>query len=338
MKLSSAELGQLLRIIDAVYEGEQPPRRLGGDLSRFGQFLRRLGSGRLEVQHLLAREGLATTKKGWVNGAEVGPIALAPLAPLKGAVPHELWGPVERVPALAEELGAVVDLTLWTSAVGANRAHVLLSGSLNPISLAGAYRWFAPSRVTPGEAVVATAEADISWRTCRFLKTSADDLSRAPHPLEYVIDYRLGDPGLKAFRVLSIRKQANDFVVLPGFDAPSRPIRVASPISPRLSGLADGALALVLAYVEPWSREWVVVDFHPADEAESLTHLLTWADFRAELSGQSSLGPADLRALRLALISEGLDPPAAHEVLPRIPERGLNGAARALVHWLRYGR
>lgn len=337
MKLSSAELGQLLRIIDAVYEGGQPPRRLGGDLSQFGQFLRKLAKGRLEVQHLLAREGLATTKKGWVAGAEVGPIALAPLAPLKGAVPHELWGPVEHLPALAEALGAVVDLTLWTSAVAANRAHVLLSASLNPISLSGSYRWFAPSRVTPGEAVVATVEVDVGWRTCRFLKTSADDLARAPHPLEYVLDYRLGAPGLKAFRALSIRKEAGGFSVLPGFDAPSRPIKLAS-IPRRLSDLSDGALALVLAYVEPWSPEWVVVDAHPADEAESLTHLLTWADFRAEVSGRPPLGPTDLRVLRSALISDGLDPPAAHELLPRVPERSLTGAARALVHWLRYGR
>jgi hypothetical protein len=280
---------------------------------------------------------LATTKKGWVAGAEVGPIALTPLAPLKGEVPHELWGPVEHLPALAEALGTVVDLTLWTSAVAANRAHVLLSASLNPIALSGAYRWFAPSRVTPGEAEVATAEVDVSWRTCRFLKTSADDLARAPHPLEYVMDYRLGDPGLKAFRVLNIRKGADGFSVLPGFDAPSRPIRLGSPIPSRLSGLRDGALALALAYVEPWNPEWVVVDVHPSDEAESLTHLLTWADFRAEVSGRPSLGSGDLRALRLALISDGLDPPAAHELLPRISERGLTAAARALVHWLRYG-
>ena len=332
MTLGDRELAQLARIIDGVYEGKPPPR-VGG---RFGQYLRQCSRGRFEIQQLLAREGLTTAKGGWVNGVEIGPVVLCPLAPLQGSVPNDLWGPVEHLPALSESLGAVVDLTLWTSAAAANRAHVLLSASPTPVALSGSYRWFAPSRVTPGEAEVEAAESATHWRKSRFLKATADDVSRPPHALEYILDYRLGEPGLKVFRVLCVRVEDGEISILPGLDAPGRLMRFAQPTDRRLAKLGDGDVAFVLAYVEPWSSEWVVVEVEATDPAGCFNHLVTWADFQAELRDKPALALPDLNALRAALLGAGLDPPQAHEVVPALPRRALKRRARALVRWLRY--
>jgi hypothetical protein len=263
-------------------------------------------------------------------------VTLAPLAPLEGSVPNDLWGPVEHLPVLAEALGGVVDLTLWTSAAAANRAHVLLSSSTTPIALSGTYRWFAPSRLTPGEATVNAVDCQADWQSARFLKATADDASRAPHALEYVLDYRLGRPGLKVFRSLVVRAHEGGFEVLPGIDAPARPLALAGQVDARLMGLSDGEVASVFAYVEPWSREWVVIDARRTDAAGCLAHVVTWADFQAELRDRPALGPSDLSALCAGLVRARLDPPPVHEVLAQVPPRTLARPARSLVRWLRY--
>jgi hypothetical protein len=330
--VSPTDLAQLARIIEGVYEGKPAPRVAG----RFGQYLRRCSRGRFEVQHLLAREGLSTTKGGWVSGGQLGGVTLVPLAPLEGSVPNDIWGPVEHLPALAEALGSLIDLTLWTSASAANRAHVLLSSLMTPIALSGTYRWFAPSRLTPGEATVDAIDSQTDWQSARFLKATADDASRAPHALEYILDYRLGSPGLKVFRSLAVRAQDGAYLVLPGIDAPARPLTVARPVDARLMSLDDGELAIVFAYVEPWSSEWIVIDVRRTDAAGCLAHLVTWADFQAELRDRPGLGPSDLSALRTNLVRAGIDPPPAHEVMARVPPRELARPARALVRWLRY--
>jgi hypothetical protein len=168
------------------------------------------------------------------------------------------------------------------------------------------------------------------------LKATADDVSRPPHALEYVLDYRLGKPGLKAFRVLSVRVQEGEVFILPGLDAPARLTRFAQPTDGLLTKLRDGDVALVFAYVEPWTGDWVVIDVEITDAAGCFTHLVTWADFQAELREKPELVLADLNALRVALIGAGLDPPPAYGVVVDLPRRALNRPARALVRWLRY--
>ena len=54
---------------------------------------------------------------------------------------------------------------------------------------------FVSARVTPGEADVQPAPVTLAWRDCRFLKATADDLSRPPHALEYVLDIPLTPAG-----------------------------------------------------------------------------------------------------------------------------------------------
>lgn len=332
MTLQPAELAQLVRIIDRIYEGKSHPRVSG----RFGQYLRMCSRGRFEVQQLLAREGLVTTKAGWVNGLDVGDVTLSPVADLQGSVPNDLWGPVEHLPALSEELGAVVDLTLWTSATAANRAHVLLSASRTAISLSGAYRWFTPSRVTPGEARVEAVEGASTWQDARFLKATADDAARSPHALEYVLDYRLGPPSLKAFRVLAVRALQGGLTILPGLDSPARVTRFSQSSKSALWKLRDGDLALIFAYVEPWSSEWVAIDVVTIDDARCLQHTVAWLDFQAEVRDKPALVAADLTRLRAGLMSAGLNPPPVQDVIAELLPRAMNPPARALIRWLRY--
>lgn len=181
-----------------------------------------------------------------------------------------------------------------------------------------------------------SVEVGTHWRSCRFLKATADDISRAPHALEYVLDYRLGTPGLKVFRTLTVRSQGGVASILPGIDAPARPIDFAHPTHPSLASLRDGDVAIVFAYVEPWSRSWVIVDVEQTNAAECFAHAATWADFQAELRERPTLGHADFGALRNALVAAGLDPPQTHDIVAHIPSRMLNRPARALVRWLRY--
>jgi hypothetical protein len=213
---------------------------------------------------------------------------------------------------------------------------VLLSGSTTSVSLSGSYRWFAPSRLTPGEAAVAAVDTQGDWRTARFLKATADDVSRAPHALEYVLDYRLGRPGLKVFRSMVVRAGESGFLILPGIDAPARPLAFAEPIDSRLTSLNDGEIAIVFAYVEPWSRKWVVIDVRRTDAAGCLAHVVTWADFQAELGDRPALTQSDFSTLHAGLVRAGLDPPPPHEVIEQVPARELARPARALVRWLRY--
>jgi hypothetical protein len=190
--------------------------------------------------------------------------------------------------------------------------------------------------MTPGKAEVAPAEIGLTWSECRFLKATADDVARPPHALEYVLDYRLDRPGLKAFRVIAVRMRGGELEVLPGVDATARPVSFCQPLDGRLAKLPERAVALAFAYLEPWGRHWTLIDLKETDSRGCLQHLLTWADFQAEIRGLPPLERSDLRSLEAALAAADIDAPPSHEVLPDLPTRALNEAARALVKWLRY--
>jgi hypothetical protein len=166
VNLSTEELAQLTRIVDRIYEGKPAPRARGA----VGQFLRGCERGRLDVQQVLARHGLSMRDGGWVPGDEAGQITMRLLGELETAVPSEIWGPVESAPVISEQLGGVAELTLWTGARTANSVRVLFShNSEAAVRLSGRYRWFAPSRITPGDAVAEVVDDDTHWTTARCL-------------------------------------------------------------------------------------------------------------------------------------------------------------------------
>lgn len=304
MKLSSDELRKLLRIVDAIYEGKPAPRAKG----QVGQFLRGCEHGRLDVQHVLAKEGLATHAAGWVSGDGVGEIIATPLRDLEAAVPSDIYGPVERAPVMCEQLGMVAELTLWTSARSANRARTLLTrGGATSISLKGGYRWFAPARVTPGDSTVEMAIPQQGWSGSRFLKAVAEDVGRPPHALEYVHDYRIGQPGLKVFRVMAGRPEGTTIEVFAAGAVGSRIVQLVPPEESEIRDVLDAApLALIFAYREPWDQTWQVIDAKAATDTDCFDHLLSWADFRNEISGQPRITHPDVAALRLSLAKAGV--------------------------------
>ena len=333
MKLAEDELAQLVRIVNRILDGADAPRARGP----VGQFLRGCEHGRRDVQHLLARNGIRTREGGWVPGDEIGSIEVRLLGDLESAVPFELYGPVETAPTLCEQLGAVTELTLWTSARAANRVRVLLArNDRATVRLEGRYRWFAPSRVTPGESSAETVDGSPSWENARCLKAVAEDVGRPPHPLEYVLDYRLGKPGFKVFRVFAGRRDDSRFEVLPATSQGSRRVEVTTHTREIEATLATGSPCLVLASREPWDETWHVIAAEPITEEGCFAHIVAWSDFRAEVLGQSRLGHGDLAAIRAALAGASIEAESKLDFTGANLTRSLVAPAASLIRWFRF--
>jgi hypothetical protein len=333
VNLSSEELAQLVRIVNRIHEGKAAPRADG----RVGQFLRGCEHGRLDVQHLLARHGISTRDDGWVPGDDIGPIELRILAELKTAVPSEAWGPVETAPVLSEQLGGVAELTLWTDARAANHVRVLFARDNHAtVRLAGRYRWFAPSRVTPGESSAEIVDGSAEWDSARCLKAVAEDVGRPPHPLEYVLDYRLGNPGLKVFRAFVGRQTDGAFEVLPASSQGSRRVRLAARTTEVEELLADGSPCLVFASREPWDETWQAIAARQTSNQGCFDHVVTWADFRAEVLGQPRLSYQDVEAIRAALTTAGMTVDRDAGLSGANLTRSLVAPAVSTVRWFRF--
>jgi hypothetical protein len=244
---------------------------------------------------------------------------------------------VESAPTLSEQIGSVAELTLWTTARAANNVRVLFSHDCDAtVRLSGRYRWFAPTRLTPGEASAEVVDGDADWKNARCLKAVAEDVGRPPHPLEYVLDYRLGRPGLKVFRVLAGRKSDGAFEVLPASSQGPRRVQMSAQASDVNETLATGSLCLVFAFREPWDETWHAIGARQTSEQGCFDHVVTWADFRAEVLGDPRLSYQDLEAIRTALAAVGI-------TVDR--ETGLGGAnlarsllppAASLLRWFRF--
>lgn len=333
MKLTGEELAQLTRIVDRIYEGRPAPRAHGA----VGQFLRGCERGRLDVQHVLARHGLKTRDAGWVPGDEAGPIDLRLLGELETAVPSDVWGPVEGAPVISEQLGRVAELTLWTDARTANSVRVLFSHNSDAaVRLSGRYRWFAPGRITPGDARAEAVTDDTSWKTARCLKAVAEDVGRPPHALEYVFDYRLGRPGLKVFRTFAGRSGDGFFDVLPATTQSPRRVRLASAVPNVAKTVTAAPIYLLFAYREPWDDEWCALDATEIDEQSCFDHVLAWADFRAEILGQSRPAYRDIAGIRTALTSADVTVASDPDLTSANLTRSLLSPAASLLRWFRF--
>jgi hypothetical protein len=117
---------------------------------------------------------------------------------------------------------------------------------------------------------------------------------RPPHALEYVLDYRMGPPGLKG---------TDKWEVLPGL-MQSRTLEVATVI-PEVKFEKSERLYTLLMYCEPWSRAWTIVKAIAIDPEDALAHAITWADFQRELSGLA-IEPAIVAGSQQALRATGL--------------------------------
>lgn len=327
MRLRPDELQQVDRILERIDAGEMRPRLSG----RVGRFLRQYGTARLRLRELLLEHGVRTREDGAVSGRDVGPIELHPLTPPDVRTRPYPLGEVAQAMAVSDELGALVSLVLWLKGPVANAAYNMLRSDLSGMQLKGDYRWTPACRLTPGESSIRGAVKAVAWGDARCLKAVSDDLGRPPHALEYVLDHRMGPPGLKYFRTLCVRTHAEEWEVLPGLKEPRRIELSIPPAMASAVDLAGRGLAQVLAYREPWSLVWTVVDAAEIGPDEALAHSITWADVRLELE-MSELGGATVAGLERALRGSGLRP--AGLGTPNLT-RSLLPVPRIVHSWLR---
>ena len=297
MTLSRSQLADILGILEKIDSGRIQPRF--GD--RIGRFLRQYASGRRELRAVLAQQSTSLRSDGAVSGKLLGAIEVHALIEPEVDVLAFPLGETASTLVVSEQLGGILNLRMWLNAGTAQAAYNVLRDA-PAVRLIGDYRWTPLAQVTPGEARIEPADGSLSWRDARCLKVVADDLLRPPHAVEYVLDYRLGPPGLKFFRTICASRANGVWQALPCFGQ-ARTFRV------RTAGVDDGVppgdLLLLLAYREPWSIDWTIVRAVEIQPDEALAHALTWAHFRSELSGES-FGAVTVTAAREALQAWGV--------------------------------
>jgi hypothetical protein len=323
VKLKTADLATVLRILEKIDAGLVSPRMPG----RIGRFLRQYEQGRAQLGRILKQSAVEARADGAVSGRGLGMIGLrALLAPEVSLLGFPL-GEVAGTIAVSEQLGGVVTVDMWLKGPIANKAYNLLRESAG-LRLTGDYRWTPPTRLTPGEASLEPEEFAVGWQKARCLKAVADDILRPPHALEYVLDYRMGSPGLKYFCVVCAVRRADEWMVLPALTE-HKMLRVAT--STAWSHSNGRELCALLIYCEPWSRDWIVAAAAPISDEDALAHAISWADFRRELDG-SELDPMTVSGIRESFEACGLTPIDLGQ--PNLT-RSLLPVARDVVRWLR---
>jgi hypothetical protein len=287
----------LLKILTGIEDDNDAVPRVPGEL---GRFLHEFAMVHARVKELLAHEG------PFVRGSEIGVIALTPLAPLQERMGSELMGEVASTIGISEQLGGLVDITLWGKARAANRLRNAWLAGAQSVSLTGSFRWFAPRRLTPGAADVAELEETLDVLDARCLKFAGDDFLSAPPAATYRWDTAHGPPDFRTFRVAALYKDADSWTLVPrDSERATTPMVVADAGSGVLSQLAPASLALAMLVRTPWESAWVPTVAKRADPETILAHLITWADHRRELELAPPPEYRELAQLRRALLALG---------------------------------
>jgi hypothetical protein len=215
VKLTVDELGEIRKILEKIDCGRPTPRLAG----RMGRFFRQYQSYRAALAHLLTESGVPTRADSAISGRAIGPIEIsAMISPEVSSFGFPL-GEIGETLAISEELGTVASVVMWLKGAVANSAYNLLCETLS-LRLDGDYRWTPPSRLSPGEARLASRDSRLTWMHARCLKAVADDIERPPHAVEYILDYRMGPPGLKFFRCICAFKEGGRWMVVPCLKPP----------------------------------------------------------------------------------------------------------------------
>jgi len=325
LKLTTAELAEVRKILEKIDQGLIQPRIP----DRMGRFLRQYGSGRAQLDQILAGRGLERRADAAVSGRALGTVKVHPILQPEISVLGFPLGEVAEALTVSEELGGLVSTVMWLKGPVANAAYNLLRTNTG-LQLRGDYRWTPPAGITPGEALLETSDSAITWQRARCLKAVADDLLRPPHALEYVPDYRMGPPGIKYFRCVFVVNDEKGWQVLPGLTEPRR-LEVAGVLPKVRRNLKGVDLAALLIYREPWSSGWTIVDAAIVDANDVLAHTITWADFQRELDG-SEIDETIVAGIRQSLRVSGLRPTESAE--PNLT-RSLLPVARDVVRWVR---
>ena len=299
MTLSRSQLADILGILEKIDRGLIQPRFS----DRIGRFLRQYESGRRELRAVLRQQSNSCRSDGAVSGKLLGAIEVHALIDPEVDVLGFPLGETASTLVVSEQLGGLLNLRMWLTAGTAQAAFNELRDA-SAVRLVGDYRWTPLAQVTPGEARIESAGGSLSWRGARCLKAVADDLLRPPHAVEYVLDYRLGPPGLKFFRTICASRANGVWQALPCFGQ-ARTFKVCAAAVG--DDIPRGDVLLLLVYREPWSIDWTIVRAVAIQPDEALAHALTWAHLRSELSGES-FDPVTVTAAREALRAWGVKP------------------------------
>jgi len=325
VRLTAADLAKVRDILEKIDQGLIHPQMP----NRIGRFLRQYGSGRAQLDQVLAKGGAERRADAAVSGCLLGTIEVHAILESEMSLLGFPLGEVAGTLALSEELGGLTNVVMWLKGPGANAAYNLLRENRG-LRLSGDYRWTPPGRLTPGEAQLKLSELPIRWQDARCLKAVADDLIRPPHALEYVPDYRMGPPGLKYFRCVCTLKTGQEWQVLPAL-ARSRSLEVAEVLPEVMPALDAAELVMLLIYREPWSRGWTIVAGAAIHADDALAHAIAWADFHKELDG-SELDRTIIAGIRESFRASGLRPAGFAE--PNLA-RSLLPVPRDVLRWLR---
>jgi hypothetical protein len=275
------------------------------------------------------------TPRPWISGDGLMPLEVVAITPLELRLTTEVMGSVTSLVAASETVGATLRVTLWSAPRAANRMLRIWRGTPNEVvQLNGRYRWHLPARITPGEATVEHSGVQAEWHRIRCLKYTGDDIGRPPRAAAFHVDWLTHPPGIKAFRSLALRREDDEWRILPALlDSPSAVQVTASEhvVAP------DAHQVLALAWAEPWEpRHWRVVDAVAADDDDVLAHHVAWADHLRELQGDGAITGDELRALQGSLRRAGVGRTSVERAVQIAPmTRRLSSRGRRLAAWLR---
>lgn len=326
MKLTAAELSGILAILEKIDRGLAKPQVPG----RVGRFLRQYQHAQDQIDTILKSCNVERRADAALSGNSLGTIGLYPLFRPEVSVLEFPLGEVAQTLAISESIGGLIDVVMWLKGVAANSAYNVL-GDHAGVRLSGDYRWTPLARITTGEAFVEPGYGKIGWSDARCLKAVADDLSRPPHAMEYVLDYRIGRPGIKYFRSICAKKRNDQWVVLPAFGG-TQPLEISETLPEVATLLKRVDLAILLAYREPWSNAWTIVRGFAITPEEVFAHCVIWADFQREVLGEAEIDARIAAGIRESLSASGLT--SAERSMPQ-PSRELLPVARSVLAWLR---
>lgn len=297
MTLSGEHRLALLNIVTEVEEGRIPIPRVGGSV---GRFLGEVGTLNTQIGRLVPHEGY------FVPGNEIGAICLTPLAPLSEHIESDLVGEKASTIAFSEELAGLVNVTLWAKAGSANQLRNIWLRDNSSVCIAGAFRWFAPRRITPGTSSVEELPKRSSIWDARCLKYVAEDFLATPPAVSYRWDRSFGPPDFRTIRIGAVFQVLDGWAVVPSHqERLAQPVLIdhsSSMLAPRSR---DSPFALVLMIRDPWDNRWTVAATRHVDANGVLAHLITWADHKRELLSLPPPDAQEIVALQRVLSSIG---------------------------------
>lgn len=325
MTLSLKQRHALLSILEKIEEGQPPPRATG----HVGRFLNEFALMRQRLRERIRHDG------EFVRGATVGPIVLTPLAGLEETVKSDLLGEVASTIAVSDQLGGPVEVTLWGKARPANALRNAWLLGPSSVELAGAFRWFAPRRLTPGSATVSILDQPVDLFQARCLKFAGVEFLGPPTATAYRWDRSAGAPDLRTFRVVAIHRSSRSWDVIPVDPVREQSIQVLLDGENVESAVQGRELALALISRTPWDEAWTATRAVACDPDGILGHLISWADHRRELESLPPPDAGEVARLRAALASLGVSVDSERAVRRANLTRTIAPEVLPLAAWVR---